>query len=483
MTTNSDLEFGHVLNYVKDASLEQRLGELEVRLGEARLECDRVRVREIQLEISQVQAEGSPPTIPEVKYPLPLDESAYYGLAGEIIKAIEPHSEADPVAMLMNFLTAFGNVIGDGAYFRVGADKHYCKLFCVLVGDTAKGRKGTSWHPIRALFEVFEPEWVADRLQTGLSSGEGLIWHVRDPIYKQVLDKKTGVVNDTLIDGGIGDKRLFVIEGEFAQTLKVLSREGNTLSPVIRNAWDTGNLQLLTKNSPAKATGAHISITAHVTRQELLRGLSEIETGNGFANRFLFFCVRRSKELPFGGAFDSIDLDSMSGKLSQAVVFAKQAGEVKWSEETRPLWEVVYPELSEGRPGNIGAITARAEAQVTRLACIYALLDCSTVIKPSHLKAAMAVWTYCEDSVRYIFQNTVANPLANKVLQALAIQPQGMTRTEINNLLGGNYSTIRITEALNELQCAGLTRCEKIETGGRPVERWFFITKDTEKTE
>ena len=146
-----------------------------------------------------------------------------------------------------------------------------------------------------------EPEWTGERIQTGLSSGEGLIWHVRDEICKKVSDKKTGLINDVLVDEGISDKRLLIIEGEFSQTLKVLRREGNTLSPVLRNSWDSGKLQLLTKNSPVKATGTHVSIVAHISRKELLRGLSEIETGNGFANRFLWFCVRRSKVLPFGG--------------------------------------------------------------------------------------------------------------------------------------------------------------------------------------
>jgi DNA replicative helicase MCM subunit Mcm2 (Cdc46/Mcm family) len=165
------------------------------------------------------------------------------------------------------------------------------------------------------------------------------------------------------------------------------------------------------------------------------------------------------------------------------VEFAKQAGEIKWEEETRPLWASIYPELSEGKPGIIGAITARAEAQVTRLACIFALLDCSAVIKVSHLKAALEVWSYAEASVQYIFQNTMNDPLANKILEALAVKPHGMTRTEINNLLGGNYRTTRITEVLNELRGAGLADKKTSETGGRPSERWFLAQSVTEKTE
>ncbi|MFI5324421.1 MAG: hypothetical protein ACHQ6U_13055, partial [Thermodesulfobacteriota bacterium] len=279
------------------------------------------------------------------------------------------------------------------------------------------------------------------------------------------------------------DKRLLVLEGELAQTLKVLSREGNTLSPLIRLAWDSGDLHSLTKNNPGKATGAHVSIIGHITRQELVRGLSEIETGNGFANRFLWVCVRRSKSLPFGGDFGNCDIESLTRILGQAVAFAEQAGELQWSEETKPLWSSIYPELSEGKPGIIGAVTARAEAQVTRLACIYALIDCSKEIKPSHLQAALAVWGYAEASVRYIFQNAAADPLANKIFQALSNNPQGMTRTEINNALDRHYNAVRISEAMDSLKASGLADCRKTETGGRPAELWFLLKGACEKSE
>jgi len=471
------------INEIKIASLEQQRGGLEVRLGQARLEGDNERVIEIEAELAKVQAELNPTLSFESPYPNQLEEQALHGLAGEIVKVIEPHSEADAAALLMNLLVAFGNVIGCGSWFMVGVERHYLKLFCVFVGDTSKGRKGMSWSTIYPLLKGADIEWAENLIQTGLSSGEGVIYHVRDELFKKVLDNKTGRINDVLVDEGVSDKRLLIIETEFVQTLKVLSREANTLSPVIRNSWDTGNLQTLTKNSPIRATGAHISIIGHITKSELIRALREIETGNGFANRFLWFCVRRSKYLPFGGDFTQIDFESLTNKLRKAVTFAKHAGEIKWAEETKPLWAEIYPELSEGKPGIVGAITARAEAQVTRLACIFALLDCSVVIKSTHLKAALAVWSYAEASVYYIFQNTMVDPLANKILGALAVRPHGMTRTEISNLLSGHYNTTRIDEALESLRVSNLSRSKRTETGGRPTECWFFVNKDAKKAE
>ena len=110
--------------------------------------------------------------------------------------------------------------------------------------------------------------------------GKGLIWAVRDPIEKQkpITGKGGSVMRyQTVIDDhGINDKRLLVIQPEFASMLQVMSRSGNTLSTTLREAWESGVLQTMVKNSPAKATGAHISIVGHITVDELRTNLIRI---------------------------------------------------------------------------------------------------------------------------------------------------------------------------------------------------------------
>ena len=66
------------------------------------------------------------------------------------------------------------------------------------------------------------------------------------------------------------------------------------LKDSLREAWDSGNLQNMSKTNPERATDAHISLVAHITAQEICRRLDDTEYANGFANRFLFVCVRRS---------------------------------------------------------------------------------------------------------------------------------------------------------------------------------------------
>jgi hypothetical protein len=410
-------------------------------------------------------------------WPDPPADAAFHGLAGDFVRAIEPHTEADPVALLLSFLVALGNVVERAAHFIADGAKHYTNLFCVLVGTTSKSRKGTSWAQTLRPFQVVDEEWARDRVQHGLSSGEGLIWGVRDQIERlePIRDKKRIVDYQTVIeDQGVEDKRLLVAETEFAMTLRVMGRDGNTLSAIVRNAWDTGNLRVLTKNQPAKSTGAHVSIIGHITKDECLRYFDRTEVANGFGNRFIWACVRRSKLLPEGGRIHEVDFGPLVQRLSAAKEFACATSEMTRDETARSLWYGVYPVLAEGQPGLLGAILARAEAQVMRLACVYALLDLSQTVRCEHLEAALAVWKYCEDSARFIFGDALGDPLADEILRILRGMEGGMTRTEISNCFGRNREAREITRALERLIEHGLARCEK-EGGapGRPIERWF----------
>ena len=308
-----------------------------------------------------------------------LDRTALHGLAGDFVALVEPHTEADPVALLSQFLVCFGNCIGSEPHFRVEADRHALNLFCTCVGETSKGRKGTALGHVRNVCRSVDETWDTERVQFGLSSGEGLIWAVRDPIEESKAVKEkgrfTGEYEIVITDQGVSDKRLLVIEAEFASTLRVMNREANTLSPVMRNAWDGGNLRILTKNSPARATGAHISIIGHITKNELLQHLTRTEMGNGFGNRFLWLCVKRSKCLPEGGNISRVDFGPFLQELGRVVTRGKVTPEISRDPEARALWAEVYPELSSGKPGLLGAMIARAEAQAMRLACLYAVLD------------------------------------------------------------------------------------------------------------
>lgn len=396
-----------------------------------------------------------------------LPPQALHGLAGRYVAKIGPHTEADPAGILVQFLVMFGNLIGRSPHFKVEADRHPLNLFTVLVGESAKGRKGVSAGQAKRLLQGVDPAWCERRIQRGLSSGEGLIWAVRDPVEKAGDDG-----NPIVVEPGEQDKRLLVLESEFASTLRVLKRDGNTLSATIRNAWDSGCLSTLTKNSPARATGAHISIIGHITKDELLRYLESTETANGFGNRFLWCCVRRSKFLPEGGRGHLEDFGQEVRDLERCVGLARRTQEMHRDDEARRIWAEVYRDLSIGKPGLLGSMIGRAEALVMRLACLYSLLDASSVVRAEHLMAALALWEYCEDSARWIFGDALGDPTADEILRALRSRPDGLTKAEISALFHRHRRRSEIGRALALLQEKGLAGSEKQHTGGRPVERW-----------
>lgn len=399
-------------------------------------------------------------TINETSYswPDPIDKNAYQGLVGELVKIIEPHTESDPVAILIQSITAFGNLIGNKPHFKVEADIHPLRINAVIVGETAKGRKGTSEGIVTKIFDEVEEDWSRNNTRSGLSSGEGLIWQVRD----------AGAEGD---DCGVIDKRLWIKEPEFGSVLRILGREGNSLSGVIRQAWDKGDLSTLTKNSPLKARDAHISITGHITQDELRKYLSQTEIFNGLANRFIWLCVRRSKILPEGGRIHEMDLTPLTDEIRASVQFAKSVDEIRRDKDAREIWLEVYPELSEGKSGLMGAVLSRAEAQVMRLACIYALFDKSNLIRKEHLLSALALWDYAEQSVRYIFRDRTGDNVADRILEALQASTDGLTKTEIHNLFDRHVKKARIDEAIELLLKNKEVKINRQDTGGRPLER------------
>ena len=141
------------------------------------------------------------------------------------------------------------------------------------------------------------------------------------------------------------------------------------------------------------------------------------------------------------------------------------------------MWVEVYGDLSEGKPGLFGAVTSRAEAQVVRLAALYATLDLSRYIEVEHLAAALALWDYAEASARYIFGDATGDPVADQITDALkAAGAGGMSRTEIRDLFKRNKSVASITQALLLLENSRKAHKVIEQTGGRPVERWFWIS-------
>jgi hypothetical protein len=392
-----------------------------------------------------------------VGWPAPPEAAAYHELLGEIVNQIAPHTEADPVAILTQLLVGFGAAVGRGAFFQVEATRHAPNEFMLLVGDSAKARKGSSWDHVRRLLAAVDPS-IEPRILTGLSSGEGLIWAVRD---------------STSQDPGISDQRLLVIEPEFASVLKAASRELSTLSPTLRSAWDGRPLAILTRTAPARASTAHIAVIGHITQHELRRHITSVELANGYLNRILIISCRRQRLLPEGGHHDPLTATGLDRLLAVTLKHARNAGHVSLDNHAREQWHHAYRQLAaQPADGIVGQITARAEAHVIRLALIYALADGQSQIRPPHLNAALALHDYAARSAAWALTGATGQPLAEQIHTALRAHPGGLTRSQISQTLNHNQPASQINHALHTLHAAGRVTATQIPTGGRPAQLW-----------
>ena len=404
------------------------------------------------------------------------------GLAGDFVCLACRDSEADPAAVLVTFLVRFGIEVGPVPHVLVGDAKHPPRLFAVVVGASSKARKGTSGQPVQRVFtfDAQAPHLSAHNSPGPLSSGEGLVWKVRDPLEAWQLDRNKDEGKFVTIDPGEENKRLFVLDEELAAALQCTKREGNTLSTVLRTLWDSGDVEPLTKTNKTKTTGAHAGVVTHITVAELSRLLDETQTLNGFANRFLWVCARRRKLVALPRPMPQAEVSVLQQRILVALEAGRELGCLDFNQQARDLWEAAYPNLSQDHPGLAGTVINRGEAQVLRLALVYALLDSAREIQPGHLRAALALWKYCRDSALFIFGQSEADPITRRVLTALEAGP--LTATALFKALGNSVSKKRLEASLGELMAAGRLEQTK-ETGTTKPKTIYRLTEKSELSE
>jgi hypothetical protein len=408
------------------------------------------------------------------QWPTPISDDALIGIAGEFVRLVSPQTEGDSNALLIAFLTMMGSMVGRGAYMEISATRHYCNLFSVIVAETSKGRKGTVTDEGKRFARMVDPNF-SNRMLGGLSSGEGLIEAVRDARYDDAPVDAAKVPIPKVVDNGVADKRLLVVEGEMGQALQAAGRDGNILSAILRLAWDGHELRTLARSNKNVCREPHISIFGNITLEELQRLLSSTDRANGFANRFLWICATRSKLLPWGGNVDEAALQALAAKASHVIQCASYYGKCGWLPDAAAMWGQEYKRLSAGVSGVAGSMSARAETQILRLALIYAIMDGRNNINVPHLCAALEVWRYCQDSVHYCFGSASGNSIADRIMAMLKAMPEGASLTQISAHFGRNRKKEELQRALDTLKATGKARSESRQTEGRPALVWFAL--------
>lgn len=407
---------------------------------------------------TDTEATQSPLVRPVVRTGPSPDPAVYQGWLGETSITLTATSEADPVAVLATLMAFLGVMAGPGPYAQISDDRHPALLWPLILGHTGIGRKGTSLGVAARLVKAAMPEFASENVTSGLSSGEGLIAAVADEE-----------------DGERGGKARLVIETEYAVTMQRSGREGNTLSGVLRQAWEGDDLSTLTKAS-VRATAPHIGILAHITPGEFRLRASGADMAGGTYNRFLPIYSERSKEIPDGEGAPEDLVNNHALTLRELVKKARDVRKVPLTAAARDYWaEVVYSALSGAQPtdGTVAQFTARATPYARRAAMLYALSDGAAEVDVVHLAAAHALIGYSRATAAYVLGGGTGDVRLDKILVALdAAGAAGITRSDVSRLLSGKLTAPQLDELLSRVEALpGVTRTQR-RGNGRPTDVW-----------
>lgn len=389
------------------------------------------------------------------------DDICYDFVLGEYVKNLVPYTEAYPPAMLFQLMEVAGILPGRRTYFAHGDYRFRLNGGCIVIGESGVARKGTGLYYARLPFLDHELESTINSIisKTDQVSGEGLV---------QAVSNKD---NHTL---------LMACE-EFAGALKVMKREGNSLSTTIRKALDAEPLGIDSrKNSIAEMNDAFVSIIGHCTQDEFIENITNEEIRNGLLNRFQYTMSRQNSKIAFPQSvpehIKQPARDALAG-LIQPHEFGEPIA-LTFAADARPIWEKFYLGGSDEAEELRGALGARAPAQIMRSAARVALLDKSTKVTARHLRIALAMQRYSAGCIDYIFGSYI-NDDAEEVIHFLESDIKGKTWNDVNEWVGrGRRSKRKVKRIVEGLMKKGIVRVVSVKSdkgAGRPASRLTLI--------
>ena len=408
----------------------------------------------------------------------------FYGLLGQFAKAAAQGTEVNPVAAMASAMTWFSAAMGRNIGLFAGNTWHGIRLNTVHVGRSSCGRKGDGLGLLKRVIKAMEKDVDCVGLAPlkhdgGLSSREGLAMLIHD-----------GYKNGKEEVAAIEDKRLFVLEEEFANVLAQCKRDGNTLSACIRGLFDGVSIQ------PAAKTGIwaskpHIAIHGCITPTELRAKMSEGELSNGFANRFLIFWAERTCIEAFPRSAPEAEVNEYAKNLAEIIRFGmsnyptnKDTITLKLTAAARDAHRTIYTEYNTQHPGGerITGLLARRSPILQRMAGLFAITDQSHDIDVKHIQAAHAWMTYFAQSVHFIFPPTAGaiehEALRNEHAEKLCAWLTGkdwQARTAITNqCFSRNATAHAIDSALQTLTLE--KRIERREVAVEKTKRTEYRT-------
>ena len=351
----------------------------------------------------------------------------------------------------------------------VSATRHEANLFAAIVGSTGKARKGLALDLSRAIFQQAAPDFLP-KVKKGVSTGEGIINLLAD------ADPDSGMENAP-VELEYDDKRVLLVESEMSGILEKMKRQGNSLSATLRQCFDGGSIETLTKTAAQKVTRPHVALITHITPRELRDEFKTVEMANGLGNRFLWIATERARSVPNPPVYEPSPL--LTGKVRAALEHAEAIKLMERSEAANRLWaNSLYPELTQDESGLVGDMLGRGDAITLRLSMIFALMRGSSSIEVDDLESAMDITRYSQRGVRWLFESSSFDPREQRIIEALLAAPgRTMPRTHIRkDVFSNNIVTSDLDGIKQHLMEQAIIGVEKYPTGGADVERWTLLS-------
>jgi len=392
----------------------------------------------------------------EMKDEPTISEEAFYGVIGKIVNLIKDETEASSESLLFQALAILGNLLDRKFYITINGSNIYTNEFVLIVGKTSKARKGTSFRAVSYFFKKAWGKVYEDRIRRGVSTGEGIIWTIRDDVYIDFI-KKNGERKRKLQSPGVLDKNIIFLEEEFSKPIKNARRESNNLSETLRVAFDSETLQSISKTQPATATDPNITLIGHTTREEFTRVLNEVDKDNGFFNRILFVHSYRSNIISQPKDFEELLIKSdllTELFLLKDFINKSHSTKVTFSEDGAFWWNNFYEQYALAPEQANENIKGRTETHILKVAMILAVSDRTHIINANHLESAKAMLDYSTQTIDYIFKDSKSNSnSAFAILEFLKSKGGKCSRTEISyELFKKKVRSFKIDQYRDELR-------------------------------
>jgi putative DNA primase/helicase len=428
----------------------------------------------------------------------------FYGPLGEWSEIATRETEASRVAVYANLLAYVGAALGRERFLWIGDTKHHPRIFTLHNGRTARGRKGTATAPVERLHDALTKDdaltsAVADQISGGaadvpriaphihtggLSSREGVAYRLRDEVKGTDKDG-----NETVEDPGVPDKRLWIVESEFSNTLSQGSRDGNTLSSALRDCFDGRDLAPLTKTNRTTSTAPHVTLCGQITIAELLDRIEDTAITNGFLNRFMIFWAERDKRVPFPQRTPDNEIARWVRTMRAAITnVRKNPGEAVMTDAARELYAYTYLNEWDSDAGGpvVTSLMERAPAVAVRIALILSALDQATEVSRDHIACAIEWTRYWRASVEYIWRDRArlaavdgksseAHTRAVQIVAYLRKHGGEASRTELISDCFNRHATARDIDAAldyGQLQTPPMFRVSNVVTKRTPIRTY-----------